>query len=95
MRPHLLRASLTLLVILLAAEARAESSVWIVTSPTSTVYLAGSYHILRSSDYPLPPEFEAAYRQSAKIVFEVPPGAMEEPEVRARLAGMAIYEDTR
>ena len=93
MRPHLLRASLTLLVILLAAEARAESSVWIVTSPTSTVYLAGSYHILRSSDYPLPPEFEAAYRQSAKIVFEVPPGAMEEPEVRARLAGMAIYED--
>jgi hypothetical protein len=57
------------------------------------VYLAGSYHILRSSDYPLPPEFEAAYRQSAKIVFEVPPGEMEEPEVRASLARMAVYEN--
>jgi len=93
MRPRLLRASLALLVMLLAGEARAESSVWVVTSPTSTVYLAGSYHILRSSDYPLPPEFEAAYGQSTRIVFEVPPGGMEEPEVRARLARMAVYEN--
>ena len=88
-----LGASLALLVILLAGEARAESSVWVVTSPTSTVYLAGSYHILRSSDYPLPPEFETAYRQSAKIVFEVPPGEMEKPEVQARLARVAFYDD--
>jgi uncharacterized protein len=93
MKPRLLRASLALLLILLAGEARAESSVWVVTSRTSTVYLAGSYHILRASDYPLPPEFEAAYRQSAKIVFEVPPGEMQKPEVQARLALMAVYED--
>ena len=93
MRRRQLGAGLALLVILLAGEARAESSVWVVTSPTSTVYLAGSYHILRSSDYPLPPEFEAAYGQSAKIVFEVPPGEMEKPEVQARLARMAVYED--
>jgi uncharacterized protein YbaP (TraB family) len=93
MKRRLVQASLALLVILLAAEARAESSVWVVTSPTSTMYLAGSYHILRSSDYPLPLEFEAAYRQSAKIVFEVPPREMEEPGVRARLARMAVYGD--
>jgi uncharacterized protein YbaP (TraB family) len=93
MRPRLLPATLTLLVILLAGEARAESSVWVVASPTSTVYLAGSFHVLRSSDYPLPPEFEAAYGQSAKVVFEVPPGGMEEPEVQVRLARMAVYED--
>jgi uncharacterized protein len=93
MRRRQLGAGLALLVILLAGEARAESSVWVVTSPTSTVYLAGSYHILRSSDYPLPPEFEAAFGQSAKIVFEVPPGEMEKPEVQARLARMAVYDD--
>jgi len=93
MRPRLLQASLALLVILLAGEARAESSVWVVTSPTSTVYLAGSCHILRSSDYPLPPEFEAAYGQAAKVVFEVPPAEMEKPEVQARLARMAVYDD--
>jgi uncharacterized protein len=93
MRLRLLRASLSLLVILLASEARAESSIWVVTSPTSTVYLAGSFHILRSSDYPLPPEFEAAYQRSTRIVFEVPPGQMEQPEVHTRLALMAVYED--
>lgn len=93
MRPRLLRTILALFVILLAGEAAAESSVWIVTSPTSTVYLAGSCHILRSSDYPLPPEFEAAYGQSAKIVFEVPPGEMARPEVEIRLARLAVYED--
>jgi uncharacterized protein YbaP (TraB family) len=93
MRSLLLPATLSLLMILLAGEAQAESSVWVVASPTSTVYLAGSFHLLRSSDYPLPPEFEAAYRQSAKVVFEVPPRAMDEPEVRARLARKAVYED--
>jgi uncharacterized protein YbaP (TraB family) len=93
MKPRLLGTSLALLLILLAGEARAESSVWAVSSRTSTVYLAGSYHILRASDYPLPLEFEAAYRQSSKIVFEVPPGDMQKPEVQARLARMAVYDD--
>jgi len=93
MKPRLVRASVALLLILLAGEARAESSVWVVTSPAATVYLAGSYHILRSSDYPLPSEFDVAYQRSARIVFEVPPGEMEKPEVQARLARMAVYED--
>ncbi|HVO85412.1 MAG TPA: TraB/GumN family protein [Syntrophobacteria bacterium] len=95
MKRHLLRASLALLVILVAGEVRAESSVWVLTSPTSTVYLAGSFHILRSSDYPLPPEFDAAYQRSARIVFEVSPAEMEKPEVQARLARMAVYDDGR
>ena len=91
--PRLLRAGLGLLLVLVAHRAWAESSVWVVTSPTSAVYLAGSCHILRASDYPLPPEFEAAYRQSAKIVFEAPPADMKKPDVEAKLMRMAVYED--
>lgn len=93
MTPRLLRAGLGLLLILAASEARAESSVWVIRTPTSAVYLAGSCHILRAADYPLPPEFEAAYRESGKIVFETPPADMKRPEVEARLMRMTVYED--
>ncbi len=90
---RLLQAGLGLLLVLVAHGAWAESSVWVVTSPTSAVYLAGSCHILRASDYPLPSEFEAAYRQSAKIVFETPPADMKKPQVEGKLMRMAVYED--
>jgi uncharacterized protein YbaP (TraB family) len=93
MTSRLLRSGLGLLLILAASEARAESSVWVVRTPTSSVYLAGSCHILRASDYPLPPEFEAAYRESGKIVFETPPADMKKPEVEAKLMRMTVYED--
>lgn len=67
----------------------AESSVWIVSSPTANVYLAGSFHMLRASDYPLPSEFYTAYKNSRKVILEVAPD--EEPS--RELLAAAIYSD--
>jgi uncharacterized protein YbaP (TraB family) len=95
MTSRLLRVGLGLGLVLVASGAWAESSVWVVRTPTSAVYLAGSCHVLRASDYPLPPEFEAAYRECGKIVFETPPADMKKPEVETKLMQMMIYEDGR
>ncbi len=48
----------------------AQSSVWMVEKGDSTVWLAGSVHLLRAKDYPLPDEFEQAYARSDQLVFE-------------------------
>jgi hypothetical protein len=71
----------------------AESSVWVVRFSNATVYLAGSFHMLRASDYPLPAEFFRAYNDSRKIIFEVPPGETESPEYMERFLSLATYND--
>ena len=55
------------------AEAAA-SCVWKVTSPNGgTLFLGGSWHALRSSDYPLPRPYNRAFEDSSRLAFEVSP----------------------
>lgn len=93
MKHNLLRTTLGLILIFIASVVQAESSVWVASSPKATVYLAGSFHMLRPSDHPLPAEFFSAYRDSRKIIFEVPPGEMEKPEYMVKFLSAAIYND--
>jgi len=49
----------------------AASCVWKVSSPSgATLYLGGSAHALRSSDYPLPAPYNRALEASSHLVFE-------------------------
>ncbi len=72
------RLALVCLLLLTApAAARAKCCVWRVTSPDGqhVLYLAGSVHRLRPSDYPLPPAYERALAASAELVGETDPDA--------------------
>ncbi len=54
-----------------ARPAGARCCVWKVTDTAGhTLYLAGSVHALRGSDYPFPAPYEQAYRASASLAFE-------------------------
>ena len=93
MRLNLFKVALVLFILFTASGVWAESSVWVVRFSNATVYLAGSFHMLRASDYPLPVEFFRAYKDSRKIIFEVPPGETESPEYMERFLSLAIYND--
>lgn len=69
-----------------AEAATQAASVWKVTSKTSVVYLAGSVHLLRESDYPLPPVYEEAYAASERLFFELDIGASMTFEAQAKIA---------
>ena len=72
--PRLAAGILTLAAALFpSAPAAAKSCVWKVTSGDHTLYLAGSIHALRASDYPLPPEYDQAFNASAGVAFETDP----------------------
>ena len=66
--------------IFLVPEAEAASAcVWKVTRPDGkTVYLGGSVHSLRESDYPLPAAYQSAFNASSRIAFEVDARALRE-----------------
>lgn len=52
----------------------AASCVWKVTSSNGgTLFLGGSVHALRTSDYPLPAPYDRAYDASSRLVFETDP----------------------
>ena len=74
-----------------ASTATRHSSVWKVQGDKATVYLAGSVHVLKAENYPLPKFFDDAYTNSSIIYFEIDPGLMRDPSVamqfttRARL----------
>jgi uncharacterized protein len=93
MRRNLLRIALALFIIFTASGVWAESSVWVVSSSRANVYLAGSFHVLRASDYPLPAEFFTAYNNSRKIIFEIPPDETEGTGHMGEFLNGAIYAD--
>jgi len=82
-----------LFILSVALNVWAESSVWMASSSTAKVYLAGSFHMLRTSDYPLPAEFSTAYKDSIKIVFEIPPDETGNQGQMVEFMAGAIYTD--
>src|SRR6267143_6362190 len=67
----------TLAITLVLSRADAACCVWRVTGPTGTLYLGGSYHVLRSIDYPLPSAYNRAFEASTRLVFEADPRDLE------------------
>ncbi|HIF75085.1 MAG TPA: TraB/GumN family protein [Porticoccaceae bacterium] len=69
----------------------ADSSVLKITSGENTVYLGGTVHLLRPSDYPLPEEYEQAYQESAVLVFETDISSMNDLSIQAETLKQLTY----
>ena len=80
-------ASLLLLLatLLPLTQVSAQSSVWVATSGEEKVYLGGTVHLLRPTDYPLPAPFETAYAASDKLYFETDIAGLNDVAVQARM----------
>ena len=76
---------LIFLLALLAAAVFAETMLWKVSYGGKTLYLGGTVHVLRASDFPLPVAFEKAYASADMLVFETDMAAMRSPQYVAQL----------
>lgn len=70
--------------------ATARGMVWKIEGGRAPVYLAGSFHLLRRKDLPLPGAFEKAYQDSQQVWFEIPPGDMEKPATALKLLQLGM-----
>lgn len=80
-------------VVLLSSIVCADSSVWQVQSDDHTLYLGGTVHLLRATDYPLPEEYAQAYAASSTVVFETDLNLMNDLSVQAKLMKTLSYGD--
>jgi len=64
--------------------------VWSVAGQTNTVFLAGSIHLLREEDHPLPGLYEEVLSQSDVLVVEITDEAMMSPQAVGYLMQRAV-----
>lgn len=88
-----MKTTIISLLVLAGLFAHAESSVWKVSKGDSVLYLGATCHLLRVSDYPLPPEFEKAYKSSSLAVFETDIGKLQDPSMQQEIMRRAMYAD--
>ncbi len=102
----LLRRSLKTLVVtallgsasVLAADAPKSTGapvplLWKVSDKDNAVYLLGSFHLLRPSDYPLSPDVDAAFADAERVMFELSPEEMRSNALPQLMMQAAIRTD--
>ena len=72
---------------------RAETSLYEVTKNGQTIFLGGSIHVLRESDYPLPAEFEQAYKRADILVLETDMKKASSQEFAQQMAQVFRYSN--
>ena len=68
---------------------------WKVDDGDNSLYLLGSFHLLKPSDYPLPPATDAAFEDAELVVFELSPEDLASPALAQAMAGAALRGDRR
>lgn len=63
------------------AEEAKMAPIWKISDENSTVFLAGSVHLLREKDLPLPPAFDRVYAEAEELVFEIDMADMSDPSM--------------
>lgn len=68
---------------------------WKVSDADNSIYLLGSFHLLKRDDYPLSKDIDNAFDAVDKLVFEVPPAEMHDPATAQKALAHAGYGDAR
>jgi uncharacterized protein YbaP (TraB family) len=82
----------------LAPDARADTplhSLWALHGKHNTVYVLGSIHTLRASDYPLPAAVMDAYRNSRALIMEINLDEIDSADVQSEMMQSAALPPGR
>jgi uncharacterized protein len=66
---------------------------WKVSDADNSVYLLGSFHLLKPDDYPLSKDVDAAFADAESLVFEMAPEEMASPELGMQMAQAGLRAD--
>ncbi len=83
----------TLAATLLPAEESSPASIWKISDEDSTVYLAGSVHLLREIDMPVPPAFDRVYYEAEEVIFEIDMALMTDPSLALKVRDLGTLPE--
>ena len=73
----------------------ADTAVWVAAAGDRKVYLGGTIHMLRAWDFPLPVEFDLAYKKASIVVFETELGELKNARLQQIDRSDFTYHDGR
>ena len=100
--PRLLRCALALAVFAAFGAAHADDAapaeppvplMWKVSDQDSSLYLLGSFHLLKPGDYPLSRDVDVALADAEQVVFEIPPEELGSPTLGMQMGQAAMRTD--
>src|SRR5690606_19638267 len=66
---------------------------WKVSAAHNSLYLLGSFHPLKPTDYPLSSDVDVAFAEADKLVFELAPEEMGSPALGMQMGQAALRTD--
>ena len=79
--------------IAIAASSPPVPLLWKVSDADNSVYLLGSFHLLKPNDYPLSKDVDAAFADAESLVFEIAPEEMSSPALGMQMGQAALRAD--
>ncbi len=76
-----------------SSQAEEKATIWKLKRDESTVYLAGSVHLLREQDHPLPKAYDRVYKDSDRVYFEVDMAEMDSMATKMKVMTMSMIPD--
>lgn len=90
------RVSICLALLAITFRAAADPAVWVVSEADGPrLWLLGSVHYLRASDYPLPGLVDTLYRRADEIVMELDLDDLDQAEAQQQFLGAAALAPGR
>ncbi len=87
----LILTSITFLSLIVSG--KAQSHVWEISKGGNKLYLGGTIHALRATDFPLPKAYDQAFEKADALVFETDMDALKNPEVVQKMMTQGVYAD--
>ena len=84
-----------LVLILCASQSFAETFLWRISKDANALFIGGTIHVLRKSDYPLPAAFDDAFKKSTKVIFETNVAESEDPAFALQMMQRLMYAEGR
>jgi uncharacterized protein YbaP (TraB family) len=84
--------ALIVLCLILPLQAFSDTSLWRISKNGRTLFIGGTVHILDKRDYPLPSEFNLAYKKSQILVLETDLEGFVKPEIKEQLLQKLMYD---
>ncbi|MCP4021301.1 MAG: TraB/GumN family protein [Desulfobacteraceae bacterium] len=87
------KAIIVFLFVIAAISSSEAASIWKVYSENSYIFIGGTFHMLRTSDFPLPKEYDQAYKNAPILVFETDHEKLEKPETTDLIISKSLLKN--
>lgn len=91
----MLRYLLAIVLLCSVVSSRADTALWEVSKGPYKIWLGASLSGLKASAYPLPAEFDDAFRRADKLILERDINAVNQPDFGVRAMQASLYRDGR